>query len=226
MGTKGLPGKRVDSYRAGMKATIFIHLRDRPLARGAGGFGFPSRHLAHLDLIGVKLLTQGQENPPGDIFRGRVRVSKGFELIQKGVIEFLDDPAGGVFNDLEIDQNAVRSKLGTCDEDLYLPIMPMKVFALAFELPELVRRSDLGNDSQFVHGCLLLTDGCLGLGIGLAAFGALSIDDDARAGSIRAEDASIQIKVLRSGGDLPFFFHGETAIHAEPTSLRDHKTTT
>lgn len=133
MGTKGFPGKRVESYRAGMKAIIFIQLRERPHIRSAGGVRFPGCHLAHLDLIIVNLLAEGFENNTGDIFRGWVHVLKGFQLIQKGVVEFLDHFVGSVFDELEIYQYAVRSKFSACDIDLDLPIMPVKVFALAAE---------------------------------------------------------------------------------------------
>jgi len=130
---RGLPGKRVESYRAGMKAIIFIQLLERLHIRSAGRVRFPGRYLAHLDLFIVNLLAERFKNKTGDIFRGWVHVLKGFQLIQKGVVEFLDDFVGSVFDELEIHQYTVRSKVSACDTDLDLPIMSVKVFALAAE---------------------------------------------------------------------------------------------
>jgi hypothetical protein len=116
-----------------MKAIIFIQLLERLHIGSAGGVRFPGSHLAHLDLFIVDLLADGFKNDTGDIFRGGVHVLKGFQLIQKGVVELLDDFVGSVFDELEIHQDAVRSKVSACNIDLDLPIMPMKVFALAAE---------------------------------------------------------------------------------------------
>ena len=116
-----------------MKAIIFIQLLERLHIGSAGGVRFPGSHLAHLDLFIVNLLAEGFKNDTGDIFRGWVHVLKGFQLIQKGVIEFLDHFVGSVFDELEIHQYTVRSKVAACDTDLDLPIMSVKVFALAAE---------------------------------------------------------------------------------------------
>ena len=207
-----------------MKAIIFIQLLQRPPVRSAGGLGFPGCHLAHLDPIIVNLLAERIKNKTGDIFRGGVRVLKRLQLIQKGVIEFLDDFLCSLFDELEIYQNAVGPKLSARDINLDLPIMPMKVFALAAEFPELVGGSHLGNDLQLVHGCLLSMVACLGPSAGLAALRALPVDDDTGAGSIRTEDTVFQIKLLLNGNSLSFFLQRNTAIHAKSTSLRDHKT--
>jgi hypothetical protein len=57
--------------------------------------------------------------------------------------------------------------------------------------------------------------------MGLAAFSAFAIDNDARAGAVRAKHSVVNIEGIIFGGDtFRYLGHGCTAGHAKPAFLR------
>src|SRR5512136_258793 len=71
--------------------------------------------------------------------------------------------------------------------------MTVQILASAFKFPELVSAGHLGNDLQFIHEGYPDGSGS-GLWVGLAAFGAFAVNDDACAVSVRTEDAVIEVR--------------------------------
>jgi len=188
------------------------------------GIGLPRGNLANPDTVASEPLTEGIEDKTGDVFRGGVHVSEVFQLIQKPMIQFLNDFLRGLLQLSKVNEDAVFSHLFTGDKHLYLPIVTMQVFARAMEIPQLVCGSQMGDDSQFVHGlCRLAVFIRLRVPflVNPAAFTALSVDDDTRAGAVRAQDAIVQIEsLLVVGSFFLFVFKCRTTMHTEAAFFR------
>jgi len=92
--------------------------------------------------------------------------------------------------------------------------MPVQILTPAFKFPELVSAGHLSDDLQFIHGVHPGGSGD-GLCVRLAALATLTIDDDARAVSIRAEDAAFEVRsIFGVAHSACLFLEGYAAGHA------------
>jgi hypothetical protein len=165
-------------------------------------------------------VAEGLINVTGYVFRRGIDALEGLQVVQEGVVQFLEKLGRSLFDTFEVDKEAVLSQLPAGDMHFDFPIVAVKLFAPALIVPKLVSGSHVCDDLEFVQSESSLTF-TLRFCIGLAALAALAVNDDARAGAVRAEDAIFEIKgILLLLLFLMFLSEGSPAFHAVVTFLR------
>jgi hypothetical protein len=166
----------------------------------------------------IEFLAERQEYMASDVFGRWIDTLETFQLVQKAVIQLVEDFLCGLLEELKINQYAVMGQVLTGHADLNLPVVPVKLLALAVKLPQLVSCGHLRDDLQFIHrSSPPLSVPCCCCRVRFTTFGAFPLHDDTGAGSVRTKNAIFEIGSLFAlGRGLPFISQPGAAFHAEP----------
>jgi hypothetical protein len=180
----------------------------------------------------VEVAAEGLIDVTGDIFRGRVHAPERLHLVQEGVVQFFEKRGRGLFDPPEIDEKPIFSQLRARKAYFYFPVVTVEFFALTFIFPQLMGRSHVGDDLQFVQDktstvlCdtnrailfLSLDTAFFWFRVWLAALGALPVNDNAGAGAVRTEDTIVKIEgIVLVCGLRSFLFDRSPAFHTIAT---------
>ena len=76
------------------------------------------------------------------------------EFIEKCVIKFFQDLFGCIFDYPKINKQAILPQFFAFHKDLDFPVVAVKVLTSSLVFSQLVGRCELGDNLQFIHGCL------------------------------------------------------------------------
>jgi len=173
--------------RSGAKSQSRFHVGS------TGCVGFPGSDLADLHISVIENPAEGLVNVPGDVFGRGVHALERRQVIQEGVIQFLDEPGRDLFDVFEVDEEAVLSQLPARNMHFDFPVVTMKILTPALVITQPVRCSHVCDNLEFVQReSPLISRGrsC----VRFAALAAFSVNDDAGAGTVRAENPVFGIK--------------------------------